>query len=353
MLRMTTIQKILVMFALVILLASAFSRVNMFSNTAYAPYINDKGEESAAAESEYSLKRRGGIPTDEVTPDALEYRVAAVTSESPDQIEVPGKLPAISASNDYIAISMDTSDIYRGSLILVNYENRFEIPKENDFVAVTDVMTLSYKVADNGMMLSASIMESLNEMMDAFFTETGRDAITIRSAFRDYNLQQRIYDDYVALVGRTEAPKWASLPGHSEHHTGLAFDFGVYVDGEVSAFTNTGVNTWFVQNSWQYGFIPRYPNDKTEITKTAYEPWHFRYVGEPHAYIILQNNWCFEEYMEFLMEYTPDDPYINEYNGIAYEIYYTRDTGIKIPPDCDFDISGNNIDGFIVTVRHP
>jgi D-alanyl-D-alanine carboxypeptidase len=188
-------------------------------------------------------------------------------------------------------------------------------------------------------------------MMDAFYSETECNTITITSAFREYIRQQEILDEYTAILGRTEAKKRVALPGHSEHNAGLAVDFGVYNDGELGTFLHTGINGWFFLNSYKYGFIPRYPENKTAITKTAYEPWHFRYVGVPHAYFIRQSGMCLEEYIEFIMGFTYDNPYKALFDGEEYEVYFTRDSEIPIPYDKGADISGNNIDGFIVTIK--
>ena len=73
-------------------------------------------------------------------------------------------------------------------------------------------------------------------------------------------------------------------------------------------------------------------------------------MGNPHASIIFQNGWCFEEYIELLAEYTRDEPYVAVLGDYTYEIYTTRDPGVRIPFDVEFDISGNNIDGFVVTI---
>ena len=83
-------------------------------------------------------------------------------------------------------------------------------------------------------------------------------------------------------------------PGTSEHHTGLAFDLAI--TGEAS-FGATKQSVWLAQHCWEYGFIIRYPSDKTAITRISYEPWHVRYVGTEHALIMRDENLCLEEYI--------------------------------------------------------
>ena len=98
-----------------------------------------------------------------------------------------------------------------------------------------------------------------------------------------------------------------------------------------------------------YGFILRYPQNKTRITQTNHEPWHFRYISLPHSTIVTQNNWVLEEYIDMLREHTFDNPFEFELNDVSYKIYFSDSTEIKLPLNSEFSISGNNVDGFIIT----
>ena len=190
-------------------------------------------------------------------------------------------------------------------------------------------------------------------MMADFIAEYGYNTVAVISGFRSFEAQQKVLDGYISRVGEREALRWASRPGHSEHHTGLAVDFGVYSGGTQSTFDGTGITAWFKRNSYKYGFIHRYAQNKTRITGTAYEPWHFRYVGLPHSYIMHENDWCFEEYIELLRGHTFEEPFEAEYDGVTYSIYFTTDTDVQLPLGSIFEISGNNVDGFIVTAYRP
>ena len=369
MLQNSMAKKIPVILALIFLLAAVFSRGNSFSNTASAPFIGDSKAAFSADERSTqdpiltAISASAATPDEPALPDSSSEQAAQPQTTAPPLVGDPVTegypsadiqnepvVETVPATDKYVTLHLDAADISRGNLILVNYENSFDIPEDGDNVNIKSVKSASYRVSDETMLLSASIIEPLNSMMDAFYEESGRDAVTIRSAYRDYNLQQYIYNEYTRLVGPGAAAKWASLPGHSEHHTGMAFDLGIFSDGELRVFTNTGVYSWFLKNSWQYGFIQRYPDGKTEITKTVDEPWHFRYVGEPHAYIMLQNGWCFEEYIAMLRQNTQDDPFVYEYNGVTYTIFSTTSADITVPANCVCAVSGDNIDGFIVTL---
>ena len=52
-----------------------------------------------------------------------------------------------------------------------------------------------------------------------------------------------------------------------------------------------------MKNCQNYGFILRYPKDKTDITQYIYEPWHYRYVGEEGAKAIMKKGITLEEYL--------------------------------------------------------
>jgi len=252
----------------------------------------------------------------------------------------------------YVIVQMESSDINRGNLILVNHENAFVFPQdhENDLTPISDYITESVGITTENTILSASIINPLNDMMDAFYENTNITNVVIRSAFRSMSGQQQIFDNMVRRWGRTGALRWAARPGHSEHHTGLAFDFGVRRSGQIEMFEGTGSYNWIPRNSHNFGFILRYPSGKISITDTNFEPWHYRYVGIPHASIMRTRNWVLEEYIENIREYTFEEPLEFIFDNIEYQIYFTSEMEIRLPYDVDFNISGNNIDGFIVTI---
>lgn len=123
------------------------------------------------------------------------------------------------------------------------------------------------------------------------------------SSYRTAEDQQRIFDDKVAAFegegmrprdAKKEAANWAASPGYSEHQLGLAVD----INSEDEALCSSwDVYAWLAENCAEYGFILRYPEDKTEITGIDYEPWHFRYVGHEAAREIMERGICLEEYI--------------------------------------------------------
>ncbi len=127
----------------------------------------------------------------------------------------------------------------------------------------------------------------------------------VRDGYRTAETQQRILDEKIEAY-RNEgysdseadelAKEWVAVPGTSEHQLGLAVD----INADTSQSTSDEVYTWLANNSYKYGFINRYPTDKTEITGVIYEPWHYRYVGREAAQEIYSQGICLEEYIQGL-----------------------------------------------------
>ena len=117
------------------------------------------------------------------------------------------------------------------------------------------------------------------------------------STYRSYDYQKKLYKNYVKEKGRKYARECSARPGHSEHQTGLAVDIASS-NLDYDNFAKTKEFKWVKDNAHKYGFILRYPNDKTNITGYKYEPWHYRYVGNDVAKIIYDNNLTLEEYIK-------------------------------------------------------
>lgn len=178
------------------------------------------------------------------------------------------------------------------------------------------------------------------------------------SGYRSLEEQTCIYDNSIKENGIDFTKKYVALPNHSEHQTGLAIDLGLNkenIDFICPDFPYDGICKAFREVSQDYGFIERYSKDKEKITGISHEPWHFRYVGYPHSRIMKEKKISLEEYIEFIKNYDEKDKYVIKENfSTEIEIYYVsaKDfyTHIRIPKDCIYQISGNNVDGFIVTL---
>lgn len=103
--------------------------------------------------------------------------------------------------------------------------------------------------------------------------------MTIRSGVRNIADQTVIFNNYVQSDGMVNALTYSARPGHSEHHTGLAMDITTSSSADCERPEIAAVMDWMKANAWQYGFILRYPENKTDETGYIYEPWHYRWVG--------------------------------------------------------------------------
>ncbi|MDR2571324.1 MAG: M15 family metallopeptidase [Oscillospiraceae bacterium] len=328
-----------------LLVVAAFTLVYTLSEIAVAPYEKIETPDIEVIDTPK-------IPDDEPEDEPSDDPGDELPEKSPEIKTDPAlEMKHNPAVDGYITIEIDESEISRGTLLLVNQDHAFELPAQLDLVNIVTEKTVPFRVLGQNYLLSRSIIEPLDAMMEAYIAAARSNTVAIISGFRNYDTQQGILNSYIRRVGQREALRWAARPGHSEHHTGIAFDFGVYVGGSRGTFTGVGVTSWFRRNSYNYGFILRYPPNKSHITRTSHEPWHFRYVGLPHSAIMFQNNWVLEEYLEMLRDHTFEEPFEAENDGIIYEIYFTTETEIKLPINSEFEISGNNVDGFIVTTN--
>ncbi|MDR1068928.1 MAG: M15 family metallopeptidase [Clostridiales Family XIII bacterium] len=260
---------------------------------------------------------------------------------------------AISVPDGYKTVTMTKSDVHTGNLILVNPEYAYQVNENDDLESIYSNKNSAYKVKDTNVLLNKNVITNLNDMMAEFGRIKSNYSVNIVSGYRTEEKQQRLLDDEIANNGETEAATWVAKPGFSEHHSGLAFDLGLYFnDGTSALFDGSDVYAWIPENCWKYGFVVRYPESKKAITKISYEPWHLRYVGAPHAYIMNENGFCFEEYIDFIRDYPFDGEHLAvTANDKNYKIYFTAETDVPVPEKGDFEISGNNVDGFIVTVE--
>ena len=197
-------------------------------------------------------------------------------------------------NEDGIPMVETTPDSY---LVLVNRD--YALPKDyipSDLVTVD--IPFIYEDSDNmekTQLRSTAAAAIVNLAADA--KEEGLDLYGV-SGFRSYERQAVIYDEKVAKSGEKEADKYSARPGYSEHQTGLAIDVSTGCIGYrlLETFANTNEGKWLAENAHNYGFVIRYPEDKTEITGYAYEPWHLRYVGIELAGYLAKNHLTLEEY---------------------------------------------------------
>ena len=186
-------------------------------------------------------------------------------------------------------------------LILANKENPL-----GETYSPIDLVTVECRT-NKTMYLRSDAERALYAMM-LHMKADGISDVFVTSAYRTYSYQAGLFDQYVsdhmsAGMTREEAEKaaleYSAKPGTSEHQTGLCVDFmtdSMYDLDE--SFENTAAFRWLSQNAYKYGFILRYPENKTDSTGYKYEPWHYRFVGRSAATEIYNSGLCLEEYLK-------------------------------------------------------
>lgn len=174
-----------------------------------------------------------------------------------------------------------------------------EVQDPDTFKVVEGVLVVNkkYRVpSDYDPGLKTEVMIQFEKMKADMATE-GMVA-DIGSGYRSYEYQLGVIERNIARYGEEETKRTVAPAGHSEHQTGLAIDI-INDEPETNiepSFAHTKEGEWLAQNSYKYGFILRYPEGKEEVTGYAYEPWHFRYVGEEMAARLFDSGKTIEEY---------------------------------------------------------
>ena len=178
--------------------------------------------------------------------------------------------------------------------ILVNKDNKI---KNNYYKDLKLVNTKDIENAD--IQVEEKAFEAYLKLKE--FLKDKNIEIAIASSYRSIETQESIYQDFIVRYGQNYADSYVATPGYSEHHTGLAIDISLKINGEFIddndlLMENTKTFEEIHKYIKDFGFILRYPEGKEDITGYPYEPWHLRYVGIFISNIISDNNLTLEEY---------------------------------------------------------
>lgn len=181
------------------------------------------------------------------------------------------------------------------NLVLVNGTHPLDTAYAPELVEVEEGRLVDKRIAED---LAQMLADARAEGLSPY----------ICSAYRDYQYQRKVFNEtmvtwinqgYTPLDAYDETAKSVAIPGTSEHATGLALDITSATFGELDERqAETDEAKWLAKNCWKYGFILRYPPDKSDITGIIYEPWHYRYVGMEAAKEIMEQGMTLEEYLE-------------------------------------------------------
>ncbi|MCL1791074.1 MAG: M15 family metallopeptidase [Peptococcaceae bacterium] len=251
---------------------------------------------------------------------------------------------ALTGTEKELTVPLSVADIKNtGFLELVNRDtpvnpNNLVGGKPVGLRLVSSFPSIGYSTHD--IELQGADLEAVNKLfIDA--RAAGIKTLYVSSGYRTYATQKQIYNE-------AQNKSFVQPPNHSEHQSGLAVDI-MASDVTLETMASSREGRWLADNSWKYGLILRYARDKIDITGIAYEPWHFRYVGQPHAWYCQQNNLCLEEYLDFLRR---EGGYRADYGGKTYTVVYVipKDGKIYVPENKSFSVSSDNRGGYVVTI---
>ena len=241
-------------------------------------------------------------------------------------------------------VKLERKDICSGPLILVNKENPIgEYISERQLLEISPGICLEKQTA----LSYEAVIREIGAMSN----------IVPVSGYRDKSEQERLFSDALRQYGEEYTHTYVAFPGCSEHQTGLAIDVGKQaenIDLITPDFPYSGICQSFRESAVQHGFIKRYPQGKAQVTGIGHEPWHFRYVGIPHSELITEYDFTLEEYIQWIKTFPFEkQTYHFKSRGCTFEIGYVSaqdEITMMTIPKAFYAISGNNIDGFIVTV---
>ncbi len=199
-------------------------------------------------------------------------------------------------TNEYRTLYENIEPVELLGQLDMNVSKQYILPQ--DYLP-TNLVSLSTVYASSGVTMEEKAAEQFVLMLDAM-QEAGLRAYA-NNAYRSYDTQTTLYDNYVIANGEDLANTFSAKPGHSEHQTGLAVDVAS-TNTTFSTFADTDEYLWLVQNAYKYGFIQRYANDKTDITGYSQEEWHWRYLGVDLAAKVYESKLTYDEYYELYLK---------------------------------------------------
>lgn len=184
---------------------------------------------------------------------------------------------------------------YPGDILILVNKNYYLSP---DYVPA-NLIKPKVNWAKNSNITSRLMRQEAAKALEVLVSEASKQGIELYcvSAYRSYEKQKVLYERVKKRRGKEYANKYCALPGHSEHQTGLCIDIANINNKLNTVLGKAKEGLWLKKNAHIYGFILRYPEEKSDITGYNYEPWHFRYVGIEAATEIYNKGLTLEQYL--------------------------------------------------------
>lgn len=241
---------------------------------------------------------------------------------------------------NYIDRSFPNTDVYSGALTLVTADGK---EPNKTLLKLTDIysnMNSSYGLTTTSLLLNSDVIEKLNLFVSAFQSEVGYG--------KDRLLIQDAYCSFETLSANKKLTSYPDLA------SGYSVRLSITNPGDYKL--GEGKYLWLQDNAYKYGFILRYPAGKESETMVAASNMCYRYIGVAHSVYINNNDISFDEYIKEIRSHNYMNPIRVTYNDVVYKIYYqaadsnASSTLVYVPSSYPYEISGDNVGGFIVTV---
>lgn len=271
---------------------------------------------------------------------------------------LPPETESKALDRNYTSVKLTAEDMHKGSAILVSSVYPYVFPEKDNLVSIYSNKSKTYVLSTTKHLLDKEALEALNNLMDDFANASNNTDCIIVDAYRTKEEQQEKYDNYVKKYGEKDAVGKVAKAGESDFQTGYTFDVKAYSDHTVKVINNDPDYVWLIENCHKYGFVERFPESKKEATGTDYEGGLcLRYVGISNAYIMHEKNLCLEEYVMQLNDYKFNGEHLSvtTADGKTFEAYSAKmekgdqSIDVFVPADIPYSVSGNNVNGFIIS----
>ncbi|MBR6617420.1 MAG: D-alanyl-D-alanine carboxypeptidase family protein [Oscillospiraceae bacterium] len=239
------------------------------------------------------------------------------------------------APEGYVAIPKDEAHVHSGILVQLDGAHAYtgEAAELTNFEGKNE----TYRMKRMDLSTRPEVLEAMNTMGTAYMAVSGVADLMVYSTTKPYDVAGSLYP--------------TALP---DRKSGYCIDLcQLNEDGTISKFSEP--HAWVKDNCWKYGFVLSYPQEDAEATGVEYAPYHLRYVGTIHAGLMHENNLTLTEYYDYLKSHDYTVPLYYTVGDTMYTVYYVEaksgGTDVPVPESKQYEISGNNTDGFIVTVK--